>query len=174
MIPYQARDERALLEALSLAVLLKPAKLMLWHQHRDLIRPRLHRSVMMPQKYALINRRPHHRRQTVGTGTLALASRSTFPELPGNRGICLGLNRWPDWVERQRAMITADHSATCALFSAHGPITGHRSKRRVLIRPHRRHRQRLRSRSRKPDLEPDYGMGASRISRQSTPRHGSP
>jgi hypothetical protein len=52
--------------------------------------------------------------------------------------------------------------ATCASFSAHGPITCLVSKRRVLIRPHQRHPQRYRSRSGKPDLEPDYGMGASR------------
>jgi hypothetical protein len=58
-----------------------------------------------------------------------------------------------------RALITLDHFATCALFSAHGPITGLMSKRRVLIRPHQRHPQRYRGRSQDPDLEPDYGMG---------------
>ena len=60
---------------------------------------------------------------------------------------------------RSERLITAHHYVTCAFFSAHGPITCLVSKRRVLIRPHQRHPQRYRSRSGKPDLEPDYGMG---------------
>ena len=49
--------------------------------------------------------------------------------------------------------------ATCASFSAHGPITCLVSKRWVLIRLHRHHARTDRSRSRKLDLEPDYGIG---------------
>ena len=140
---------------------------------RDTVREHVREMVRKGEVFEPIPRRYLRRERRMGSSIAKhVPERLARRELPDRRrdGRDFGSRNpqplsWPTmrscaYLQSYRPfLITPNHSATCALFSTHGPITCLVSKRRVLIMPHQRHPQRYRGRLQEPDLEPDYGIG---------------